>query len=72
MHGREHSSFLIGCVRLHKHFPSNPRFEDHVCYNSGHDRMFGALLRLVSLAWDAVALTLDVGFVSPFVVDTGR
>ncbi len=35
-----------------------------------YDRMFGAigLVWLFSLAWDAVILALDVGFICPFVV----
>ena len=42
--------------------------EDQVCYNTGYDCLFGALLSLFSPAWGAIKLTLKVGFMCPFVV----
>ena len=45
--------------------------EDQVCQNTGYIRMFGDIalgLWLFSPAWDALKLTLQNGFVCPFVV----
>ncbi len=42
-------------------------FEDRICQHAGYDRMFGAI-SLAVLQYNAVILTLDVGFICPFVV----